>query len=70
MKRVELNILRCINKKCSYRIITNNDVKDCPICKTNLKKDNGYKVHGLEGTGDDEAFIMFKKKSYYRKKKN
>jgi hypothetical protein len=63
MKRVNLSITKCTNPKCKEMIISELVGKVCPICKSKLLREGGYKVQFVEEAGDCQSFITLKKKN-------
>jgi len=61
MKRVNLAVAKCTNLKCKFRIITETIKKECPVCHSNLIKENDFRAQGL--CDGDDIFIVFKKKN-------
>jgi len=62
MKKIDLSISRCSNKKCGFSIITEEKIELCPVCHKKMKKETLFRVQGLLNEDTDEAFITLKKR--------
>lgn len=61
MRRINLSMTRCINPKCTFRIISETIMKKCPICKSNTIKDRQFHAQGIFDS-DDDGYIVLKEK--------
>ena len=58
MKKINLLILRCINKKCKFRIISQKIKKSCPLCSGQLIIENNFILREID---KDIGFTTLKK---------
>lgn len=58
MKKINLSITKCINTKCDFRIISEQTMKECPICHGKLVKEKDFRVEGYD---QGNGFITLKK---------
>lgn len=55
MKKMNLSVTKCTNKKCGYKIIAEVKMDKCPLCRAKMFKD---KAQTAEGLLDEQVIVL------------